>query len=140
VSTGMETQTIGLPDMKAALDRVLASRAFARAGSQASLLRYVVENAAAGQAGAIKEYTIALEVFGRSSYDPQVDSLVRVQASKLRKRLAGYYETEGLADPVRIEIPKGSYVPAFQMLLPSAPPHVRRWRFGVAAAIAAAAL
>src|SRR4029434_7641284 len=114
----METKTPPPPDVKAAVDRVIAGRTFARAGALTRLLRHVVEKAASGHADEIKEYTIALEVFGRSSYDTRIDSLVRVQAAKLRKMLATYYETEGRGDPVRIEIPKGSYVPTFHEVLP----------------------
>lgn len=135
----METKTRPPPDIQSALDHVIAGRTFARAGAVTSLLRHVVEKAASGHADEIKEYTIALEVFGRSSYDTRIDSLVRVQAAKLRKMLATYYETEGRGDPVRIEIPKGSYVPAFHEVLPVQPPQsARRLRLGVIAGIVAA--
>ena len=137
----MEGKTPPPPDVKAAVDRIIAGQTFAHSDALASLLRYVVEKAASGHADEIKEYTIALEVFGRSSYDAQIDSLVRVQAAKLRKRLATYYETEGRGEPVHIEIPKGSYVPTFHEVLPVQPPESgRRLRLGVTAGIVVAAL
>src|SRR4029453_15473970 len=137
----MEGKTPPPPDVMAAVDRIIAGQTFAHSDALASLLRYVVEKAASGRADGIKENTIALEVFGRSSYDAQIDSLVRVQAAKLRKRLATYYETEGCGDPVRIEIPKGSYVPTFHEVLPVQPPESgRRLRPGVIAGIVVAAL
>src|SRR5262249_46659523 len=62
----------------------------------------------------LKEYVIATEVFGRdSSYDPRVDSVVRVQAGRLRSKLLEYYATEGKDDKVIIDLPKGHYTPIF---------------------------
>jgi len=62
----------------------------------------------------LKEYKIATEVFGRSSdFDPQLDSIIRVQAGRLRSKLSKYYETEGANDPIVVELPKGSYVLSF---------------------------
>ena len=78
-------------------------------------LRFVVDETLAGRGKQIKEYSIAVGVFGRpSSYDPQVDSLVRVQASLLRTRLSEYYSVEGSAETIRIEIPKGGYEPVIR--------------------------
>src|SRR5688500_3591408 len=97
------------------LRRILDSRTFARAGRQARFLDYVVGKTSDGLAGELKEYVIAREVFERpDSYDPQIDSVVRVEASKLRTRLQKYYETEGSSDPIRIEIPKGGYAAVFR--------------------------
>src|SRR5690242_3442758 len=107
------------------LAQIAASTAFARADRLARFLKFVVEETLAGRGERLKEYCIAIEVFGRPpSYDPQIDSLVRVQASQLRGRLKQYYETEGLADTVRIEIPKGGYEPVFSRVRP--PPARRR--------------
>jgi hypothetical protein len=79
-----------------------------------ALLRYVVEETLDGRSAGLKEYNLGREVFHRpSDYDPRHDAIVRVQASLLRKRIASYYEHEGLADPVRIELPRGAYLPAF---------------------------
>jgi hypothetical protein len=74
----------------------------------------------------VKEYQIATEVFGRSAgFDPQADSTVRVQAGRLRVKLAEYYATEGVDDPIIVELPKGSYVLSFRTRTASAPlPHL----------------
>ena len=114
----METRALGPESAEAALQRIAASRTFARAERATRLLRYVVETAVAGRAGEIKEYTLALEVFERAGYDPKIDSLVRVEAGKLRGLLAKYYEGEGRDDPVRIEIPTGGYAPVFHEARP----------------------
>lgn len=96
------------------LSRLLNDPRFARSQRLCSLLRYTVEKVLAGEAGQLKEYTIALEVYGKPpSYDPSVDSLVRVEVTRLRNKLLEYYSTEGSADPVRIEFPKGTYAPVF---------------------------
>ncbi len=96
------------------LARVLASETFRGAECLRAFLRYVVEEAISGRAAEIKEYTVGLEVYGRgAAFDPRQDSIVRTEARKLRSRLAAYYESEGRSNPLRIEIPKGGYVPAF---------------------------
>jgi adenylate cyclase len=74
-----------------------------------------VTEALAGRGSQLKGYTIALAVYGRNeSFDPQVDPIVRVEAGRLRRALEHYYLTDGKNDPIRIEIPKGAYVPTFQ--------------------------
>jgi len=73
-------------------------------------LRYVVEQTLAGQGERLKGYTIAVEVFARPpDFDAQTDPLVRVEAGRLRRRLIEYYADEGRDDPVRLELPRGSY-------------------------------
>ncbi len=68
----------------------------------------------AGAQNSIKESVVALEVFDRKGdFDPRIDAIVRVEATKLRTRLNEYYSGEGASAPVIIEIPKGSYVPRF---------------------------
>src|SRR6185436_15374189 len=103
----MEANDLTQREVKEALACVLAAAAFQRADRQSGLLRYLVE-AHLGKLE-VKESLIALEFYGRKDYDPHADSLVRVEMSKLRQRLAKYYETEGAADPLRLEIPKGGY-------------------------------
>jgi hypothetical protein len=98
------------------LQEVLASKAFLAAPRLCKFLNFIIEKSLAGQAADIKEYVIALEVYERSSaYDPQVDSTVRVEASRLRRKLKAYYSNEGNSSPIRIDLPKGSYVPAFRV-------------------------
>ncbi len=101
--------------VKTELDQVLGSQAFQGSQRPGAFLRYVVEQTLEGNSGLIKEYCIATEVFGRKeSFDPRLDPVVRVEATKLRSRLATYYENEGRLDPVRIELPKRGYVPRFR--------------------------
>ncbi len=96
------------------LARVLESVTFRAAEGQRAFLRYTVQEALGGRSAAIKEYAIGVEALGRAeSFDPRLDPIVRTQARKLRANLAKYYEREGLNDPIRIEFPKGAYVPVF---------------------------
>ncbi|MEV4779632.1 hypothetical protein [Burkholderia sp. LMU1-1-1.1] len=97
-----------------AMDRVLASAEFSRSGRLSSFLRYVCTATLADNSVRLTEQHIGVEVFGRPPhYLPADDTIVRTTAGLLRKRLAKYYENEGSADPVRIAIPRGSYVPVF---------------------------
>ncbi len=85
------------------------------------LLRYVIDRALEGRGGELKEYTLGVSVFERGdSFDPRTDPVVRLEARRLRLKLAEYYQQEGLDDPVVIELPKGAYVPHFR--LRQAPP------------------
>jgi adenylate cyclase len=97
------------------LERLLASAEFVASDRLKEFLRFVVEHRLAERADSLKAYTIALEVFGRdSTFDPQTDPVVRMEASKLRRRLERYYLGAGRDDPVRIDIPKGGYAPTFR--------------------------
>ncbi|HWB87385.1 MAG TPA: tetratricopeptide repeat protein [Bryobacteraceae bacterium] len=79
-------------------------------------LRFAVERTLDGKADQLKEYLIGVEVFDRKpSYDPRVDPIVRVEARRLRSKLAAYYAGDGREDPVLIEFATGSYAPRFQM-------------------------
>jgi len=100
--------------VRAQLDRILASAAFADAERASSFLRFVVERALEGRVGEIKESVIAVEVLRRNpSFDSKSDPIVRVEAGRLRDRLSSYYQGEGEADRVLIALPKGGYVPEF---------------------------
>ena len=103
------------PDVRAELDRVLASRGFSAAGRMSKLLRYCVEKTLAGETDQLKEYSVGVEVFDRDDkYDPRLDSIVRVEAGRLRSRLDEYYNGEGAASPIRISLPKGGYSAQFE--------------------------
>lgn len=119
----------GAVEVAAQLERVLASADFAQSARLQSFLRFIVEEALAGRGGALKEYTIALDVFERDdSFDPQTSSIVRVEASRLRAKLEKYNAVEGRNDPVRISLPPGGYLPEFRAFDPepeSAPPRGR---------------
>ncbi len=104
-------------NIAAALSAVLSSAAFSGSRRCQDFLRWVVTRALAGDFASIKERTIASEVFSRGAgYDPSADAIVRVKATEVRRRLTRYYESEGAAAPVRIELPVGSYIPVFHGL------------------------
>lgn len=94
------------------LEKILQSRSLHDAETLKAFLRYVVLKSLDHQDVQLKEYIIATEVLGRhSDYDPNVDSVVRVQARRLRAKLHDYYATEGKEDKVLIDMPKGRYTP-----------------------------
>src|ERR1700683_4228831 len=96
--------------VRAELIRVLSSRVFQNAGTPSRLLRFLVEHGPEPRAGELKETVVGIEVFGRQpDYNPATDSVVRVQASRLRAKLKEYYGAEGSADPVVLDLPKGGY-------------------------------
>lgn len=96
------------------LEKVLQSRTLQGSESLRAFLRFVGHKAIENKDVQIKEYTIATEVFGRNSdYDPRIDSVVRVQAGRLRGKLQDYYTTEGKNDSIIIDLPKGQYTPVF---------------------------
>jgi TolB-like protein/Tfp pilus assembly protein PilF len=103
------------PDsVRTELDRILASASFRGSPPLRRFLRYTVEHSLHGEADQLKEYRLGLEVFGRrSSYEPQKDPIVRLEARRLRAKLLEYYEDEGRHDPVRINVPKGGYAATF---------------------------
>ena len=109
-------QAISNEQVRAELERVLASRGFANAGRLSRLLRHSVEKTLAGEADQLKEYSVGMEVFDRDDkYDPRVDSIVRVEAGRLRSRLDEYYTTDGAGNAVRISLPRGAYVAQFEL-------------------------
>ena len=92
------------------LERILASPGFSNAPKLQALLRYLVEKTLSGEGERLKGYTIGLDVFERhTSFDPQRDSIVRVQVGRLRKALEDYYAGPGAADALRMELPRGAY-------------------------------
>jgi Malectin domain len=104
----------GISAQRAALDGVLRSRTFAKNPRLSALLEYLCDRCFCGAAGAIKEYNIATDVFGRPpDFDQSQDAIVRVEMHRLRKKLAEFYSTEGAAEPVEIVIHSGRYLPEF---------------------------
>jgi hypothetical protein len=98
----------------AQIERLVSSHVLHGSESLCKLLRYLAKHALDHPGSPIKEYQIATEVFGRSAdFDPQLDSMVRVQAGRLRGKLAEYYNSDGAEDPIVVELPKGTYVLAF---------------------------
>lgn len=101
-------------EIRAELDRLVESVCLRESEALKGLLRYVVEETLAGRHDGLKEYALGRVVFHRSGqYDPRNDAIVRVQASQLRKRLTAFYLQEGQTSRVRIELPRGGYVPQF---------------------------
>lgn len=97
------------------LERILNSDTFRASERLSCFLRVVVERTLQGSTDQLKEYFIGVEVMHRKpSFDPRMDPIVRVEAGRLRSRLRQYYETEGASAPLRIELPKGGYVPTFE--------------------------
>jgi adenylate cyclase len=105
------------------LDQALSSPLFRKAERQSRFLRFVVHAALQSPEAAIKEFDIAVAVYDRrADYDPRTDPIVRVEAARLRARLREYYEVTP-PERVRIDIPKGRYVPQF-IPVEGAPAHV----------------
>lgn len=108
------TVTTSAQDIQAELERVLGSTPFANAHRSQRFLRYIVECSLKHQDEFLKEFAIAVDVFGRNvSYDPSINATVRVEAGRLRSRLRDYYADEGRNDPVVIDVPKGGYRATF---------------------------
>jgi hypothetical protein len=96
------------------IDKLVSSQALHGSESLCKLLRYLAHHALDHPGTPLKEYQIATEVFGRQSdFDPQVDSMVRVQAGRLRTKLSEHYTTAGASDTTCVELPKGTYVLTF---------------------------
>ena len=96
------------------LARILASRTFHQGDRLKRFLSFIVSEAIAGHRNELKEYVIGVQVFGKEeSFDPRTDPIVRVQARRLRAKLALYYREEGRADELIVDLPKGGYAPVF---------------------------
>jgi hypothetical protein len=110
-------------EMADELERILRSRPLQNSESLRALLQYVGGRVIDGHDSQVKEYTIAVEVFGRSKdFNASTDSLVRVQAKRLRDKLKEYYATEGKSDKVLIDLPKGHYTAVFSYVDHQNPP------------------
>jgi hypothetical protein len=108
-----------LEEKQEQLDKILHSRLFQGSGIVITLLEYLVRQSIADPDTNVKEYKIALEVFGRGSeFNPNTNSIVRVQAKRLRTKLQEYYENEGKLDRLLIELPKGHYKVTFSYTEP----------------------
>lgn len=119
------------------LDKIVASGGFNKADRLCRFLRFTVEASLNGESTQIKEYSLGREVFDRKEdYDPRLDSIVRVEARRLRTRLHEYYSGAGQSDPVRIEYPKGSYIPVIRAAVQSDRRLASRGRHATRVAIA----
>src|SRR5271154_5685109 len=94
------------------LERLASSNCFRRAERCLRLLRHLTNVTLEGRSGELKEYALGVTVLERpESFDPRIDPMVRLEARRLRLKLAEYYQEEGLTDRVVIDLPKGAYVP-----------------------------
>ena len=122
-----DNRSLALPaeQVALALARIEGSASFRGSSRHRALLRHVVERMLAGDLASLKETMIAVEVFGRpvARFDPKFDTIVRVEARRLRTRLATYYRVEGRDSRLRIELPVGSYVPLIAERAPDQPPN-----------------
>ncbi|MEA2921660.1 MAG: hypothetical protein QOF07_1623 [Bradyrhizobium sp.] len=113
-----ESEALGEPsgtEIRAALERMVASESFRTSPRLAAFLRFVVEVTLRGEGAHLKGYTIAVEAFGRSGdFDPQQDPIVRVEAARLRRVIQHYYAGPGAKDLLLIDIPRGRYIPTFR--------------------------
>ena len=101
-------------EVRAALERVLASASFRASPQLGAFLRFVVDEVLGGRGANLKGYTIAVEALGRDPrFNPQIDPIVRVEATRLRRALERHYAAEGGDDPVIIALPRGTYAPVF---------------------------
>lgn len=111
---GFQSSNISKEEMNQALERVLSSKYFAHAPMKQRFLRLICEFHLNGRGSELNEYLIGREVFDRdNSYNPATDPIVRVGAHGIREKLERYYQKDGAADEVQIEIPVGSYEPCF---------------------------
>ena len=100
-------------DVRAELDRILASDIFTRSERLSAYLKFIVERTLAGEGDTLKEQVLAIELYGKTAdFNTAADPIVRVDARRLRDRLREYYASAPPGDLV-ISVPKGSYTPAF---------------------------
>jgi hypothetical protein len=120
----------------AQVERIIQRENLRLSEVQRRLLIYLVEKSLAGEADDLKEYTIGVDAFGKPpSYDPRQESVVRMHVARLRQKLAEYYRTEGAADPILLDLPKGG----FKMVFETRPALAAAAEPETAAAISAAA-
>jgi hypothetical protein len=109
------SEVLSPKEIRAQVDRMTASSVFSGSPQLGAFLRFVVESVLDGNSARIKAYTIGVEVLRRDAkFDPQIDPIVRVEATRLRRTIDRYYADLGGGDVVRIDVPRGSYVPTFK--------------------------
>lgn len=104
----------------AQIQRIVQSKAFRTSEVHRNLLTYLADKSLAGEADSLKEYTVGLDVFAKpESYDPRQESTVRMHVARLRQKLAEYYRTEGVDDPIIVDLPKGGFRVTFESKAPA---------------------
>ena len=100
---------------RAQVERISQSKTFRGSDVLRHLFSYLVDSSLAGTADDLKEYTVAVDALGKpASYDPRQESAVRMQVGRLRQKLAEYYRTEGVEDPIIVDLPKGGFTVVFE--------------------------
>ena len=101
-------------EIRSNLSHILSSKEFSSKEKNCTLLKFLVEETLAGRADQLKQYTIGTSILNRApDFNPDLDPIVRILAGRLRRSLKSYYEQEGRDATIRIDIPKGSYIPIF---------------------------
>ena len=119
---------VEVEDIRAQVGRLVQSKTFETSEVHRRLLRYLAEKSISGEADRLKEYTIGLEAFGKPpTYDPKHDSIVRLQAGRLRQKLAAYYQTEAAGDALLVSMPKGAFKLNFEPVAPQDQAHGPPW-------------
>jgi hypothetical protein len=115
-------------DIRAQVGRLIQSKTFETSEVHRRLLQYLAEKSISGEADRLKEYTIGLEAFGKPpTYDPKHDSIVRLQAGRLRQKLEAYYQAEAAGDAVRVSMPKGAFKLNFEPVAAQDHAHGAPW-------------
>jgi len=121
----LNTPDIPAAEIRSQLEKISAGPELENSPRLVELLNYIGEEFLAGRADRIKGFTIGQAIYVTDvNFDPESNSIVRVEMGRLRRRLAEYYLSSGRADPIVVEIPKGSYVPRFT-LNPLAPEELK---------------
>lgn len=122
VSLDMKQSMFSLLELQRQVSRISHSRVFEHSQTLQRLLRYLAAKSIEAPGEQIKEYTIGVEALERRpSFDPREDTIVRVQVHRLREKLLEYYKGDGARDPILVTIPKGRYLPSFEVMPPSLP-------------------
>lgn len=115
--TVIDGRTPTVDQVRGQAEKIMQTGPLARVNRARKLFQYIVDQTLGGNSKRLKQYSIATEALGRGTdFDPDTDPIVRLEASKLRRALDDYYLRTGSNDPVRISIPKGSYVPVFELI------------------------
>ena len=120
INRKMESNSpISKPEIIDQLNRILLFPVFSNSMILSGFLRFIVEETLEGRANSLKEYTIGTNVLSKKvGYDPQADASVRIHAGRLRRALYDYYSGPGCSDPILISMPKGAYIPGFELVTP----------------------
>ena len=109
-------QKLTREDIRDQVKRVLSSAQLSNSNILTGLLHFIVNETLEGRANELKEYNIGIQALKREeNFNPQLDSIVRIHAGRLRRALNEYYHEDGVKDPITIHVPKGSYVPTFEL-------------------------